>query len=189
MDTLKTELRERCLQAPHWEQLLLQAFWYGLMSWLVTCAEDEKNPKEHRLTAKQIVTYADAEFESWPADYLDPIVTKLIELQLNLEELNKLFDELDTLFRDCIPTDLDIFTTFGNGELLTKEQWERLYAAVAFLPPAQGPTPAQATTNTTHNPLRHKTRRTHSRRGVTPIRRRRAITHHHRSSINVVKMK
>jgi hypothetical protein len=184
MDTLKTELRERCLQAPHWEQLLLQAFWYGLMSWLVTCAEDEKNPIEHRLSAKQIVTYADPEFESWPADYLEPIITKVIELHLSLEDLTKFFDELDDLFRDCIPTDLDIFTTFGNGELLTKEQWERLYAAVAFLPP-----PAVSTKEVSHNPLKHKTRRAHGRRGITPIRRRRGITHHHRSSINVVKMK
>ena len=184
LEELKNEIRERCLNGSHWEQLLLQGFWYGLLSWLTTCAEDQKDPIEHKLTAKQIVTYSDAEFETWPADWLDPIVTKVIDLHLNLEQLTTFIDELDVLFRDCIPTDLDIFSTFASGEFLTKEQWERLYVSVAFLPPPVKETLQQH--------MRHKTRRSHGRRALTPLRRRKAITHHHRQTkipLSVVKMK
>lgn len=171
LETLKKSLRNQCDHVAHWELLLLQGFWYGLWCWLVTCAEDQKDPLENRLTAKQIVTLTDPKFESWPTDWLEDTIDIILNLHLNEEELNIVFEEIDKIFHEIIPSNLDIFTTLGNGDFITKEQWETLQASVAFLPPHHV---------SLTNRMRHKTRRSHGRRALTPLKRRRGITHHHR---------
>lgn len=179
MDQLETELKDTCLLAPHWMQLQLQAFWYGLISWSITCVEDGRPAQLEEITIQQLLDAADPEFASWPTDWLQPIATQFITKKFSEDELHTWFDTLDTIFRDTVPTDLDIFTTLADGQTLTEEQWTRLYDALAFLPPQ------------TLKPIKHsKTRRTHGRRAITPMRRRRAYTYHrpHPPSTHVVKL-
>lgn len=186
MDILEEDLKNLCMIAPHWQQLLLQGFWYGLISWTTTCAEEKRSPKEHPLTLKEIVMHSDAEFETWPLEWLESWLTRFLDLGLSEEQLNKWFETLDTLFRDTIPTDLDIFSTLAEGETLTEQQWSRLHDALAFIP-------------TDHSGYkkpknRNKTRRLHGRRAITPMKRRhhhRAVTYHkhHQQTISVIKMK
>ena len=107
-----------------------------------------------------------------------------LALGLTLEELNSWFTRLDTVFRYCISTDLDIFSTLADGVPLTEEQWERLYVAIA-------PQPPDTTGFKKHHHTRNKTRRTHGRRALTPMRRHhhhRAVTRH-QPHLNVVKLK
>jgi hypothetical protein len=170
---LKRALREQCEKSAHWELLLLQGFWYGLLSWLTTCAEDEKNPSDNNLTAKQLITLTDPRFECWPTEWLEPTIHQVLALDYNLEQLNTLFDEVEAIFQESIPYDLDIFTTLGTGDFISNETWEKLQSSIAFFPPHN--------TSLT-NRMRHKTRRSHGRRALTPLRRRRAVTHHHRES-------
>jgi hypothetical protein len=174
LETLKKTLKSQCEHAAHWELLLLQGFWYGLWCWLTTCAEDQKDPEENRLSAKQIVTLTDSKFESWPTDWLEDTVESILNLHLNEEELNTFFDEIDLLFKDTIPPNLDIFTTLGNGDFITNEQWDILQASVALFPPHNQPLT---------NRIKHKTRRARGKRALTPLRRRRGITHHHRAKV------
>lgn len=179
MDQLETELKDTCLLAPHWMQLQLQAFWYGLISWCITCVEDGRPAQLEEITIQQLLDAADPEFASWPTDWLQPIATQFIAKKFSEEALHEWFNRLDTVFRDTVPTDLDIFTTLADGNTLTEEQWVRLYDALAFLPPQ------------TLKPIKHqKTRRTHGRRAITPMRRRRAYTYHrpHAPSTHVVKL-
>jgi hypothetical protein len=175
---IEEELRNFSLIAPHWQQLLLQGFWYGLISWLITCAEDNQNPADHRITVKEMVEHADAEFLDWPITWLESSVDSFLQLNCSLEELNYWYSQLDIIFRDCIPTDLDIFSTLASGETLTEEQWKRLHDALAFIPSEK-------------NLKKHfnKTRRTHGKRALTPIKRRHATTHHNRAKklVNVIK--
>lgn len=181
--TLEEDLRALCVVLPHWQQLLLQGFWYGLISWAITCAEDNETPVDHRISVKEMVEHADAEFSSWPLDWLESSVDKFLQLHCSLEELNFWYAQLDIIFRDCIPTDLDIFSTLSSGQTLTDEQWSRLYDAMAFIPPEKMP-------ETVHKKTFHKTRRTHGRRALTPIKRRHATTHHNRVKkmlVNIVK--
>jgi hypothetical protein len=175
---LEDELRKLCIVAPHWQQLLLQGFWYGLISWAITCAEDNGDPAEHRISVQEMVEHADAEFSSWPTDWLESSVDTFLQLDCNLEELNLWYIQLDSIFRDCIPVDLDIFTTLASGQTLTEEQWKRLYDALAFIPP-------EKVVKKSFN----KTRRTHGRRALTPIKRRHGQTHHNRMKkvLNVIK--
>jgi hypothetical protein len=173
LETLKKTIKNQCEHAAHWELLLLQSFWYGLWCWLTTCTEDQKDPQENMLTAKQIVILTDSKFESWPTDWLEETVIQILDLHLSLEELNTFFDEIDILFKDIVPPSLDIFTTLGNGDFITKEQWDDLQASVAFFPPHNLPLTDR---------IRHKTRRSRGKRALTPLRRRRGITHHHRVS-------
>jgi hypothetical protein len=181
LDKLEADLKELCPQLPHWQQLLIQGFWYGTISWLMTCVEDCEDPKLHPLSVRDVVIHADHEFETWPTEWLKPYLDEFITLNLNLEQLNDWFDKLDVIFRDCIPTDLDIFTILAEGNVLSEEQWERLYNALAFLPPD--------TSGFKKNHAKHKTRRLHGRRAITPMRRRRAITHHNKHPLNIIKMK
>lgn len=169
---------------PHWQQIQLQGFWYGLISWLLTCAEEGVNPTLHTITAKELLKHSDPEFEVWPSDWLQPYVDRFIALNLPHDQLNTWFATLDTVFRDCISTDLDIFSVLSEGAELTDAQWERLYESMAFQPPD--------TTGFKRVVNKHKTRRVHGRRALTPMRRHhrlRAITHHQKHAVNVVKLR
>lgn len=179
MDTLESKLKELCIISPHWMQLELQAFWYGLISWAITCAEDKRPAKAEDITVEELLEHADVEFVSWPAEWLEPTITEFINYNFNEAQLNELFSRLDTIFRDCVPIDLDIFSTLADGQQLTEEQWVRLYNTLAFIPPEI----QKGKRNT-----RAKTRRIHGRRALTPMRGRRALTHH-RPYAQVVKLK
>ena len=182
--TWEEELKTLCIQIPHWQQIQLQGFWYGLISWLITCAEEGVNPALHPITAKELLVHSDTTFEEWSSDWLQPYADRFIELHLTYEELNTWFTTLDSIFRDCISTDLDIFSILSEGIEITEAQWERLYDAIAFQPPTISR--FKKVVNT------HKTRRIHGRRGVTPLRRHhrhRAITHHKHAHLMVVKLK
>lgn len=181
MDEIERELRETCLIAPHWMQLELQAFWYGLISWCITCAEDKRPARMEDISLTQLLEAADPEFASWPTDWLQPIAKQFINKNFSEEALHKWFDRLDVIFRDTIPTDLDIFTTLADGGELSEEQWSRLYDALAFVPPQHGPSAASK---------HKKTRRIHGRRAITPMRRRRVLTYHraHKHAIQLVKV-
>jgi hypothetical protein len=214
MDKLEAELRQLCADAPHWQQIQLQIFWYGVVMWAMDTLESKKTYKEAIRPIQEIITMADAEPSSWPTEWLQPYYQKFIDANLDQEQVQDFLEQLDTLFRDCVPTDLDVYSTLANGELLTQEQWKRLYDAVAFLPPAMNQSanevhmahtaPAQAqapqqipthqiTPAQHHKPkyIRAKTRRTHGRRAITPIRGRRAHTRHHHSAnpLQIIKMK
>jgi hypothetical protein len=204
-DKLLEELKSLCLIAPHWQQLLLQGFWYGLMSWLVTCAEDNTTPDKYPMTLKEMVSHADPEFASWPLEWLQVYVDKMLTLNpvLHSVKLNDFFERLDTMFQDTIPTDLDIFSTLVRGEHLTEEQWVRLHDALAPMPPPPPPT-SQSPPLLQHQPPslppstplqlqpqphtirnNHRTRRLRGKRAITPLKRKRAVTHHHKHSVNV----
>jgi hypothetical protein len=185
--TLEEKIKADCFQFPHWQQILYQGFWYGLISWTMTCAEEGKNPADKPITVKELVSHAEPHLESWPLDWLEPTRDAFIALHLNQEQLDDWFSRLDQIFRDCIPTDLDIFSTLGEGATLTEEQWERLYNSLAFLPPdTSAIKPATR--------LRHKTLRNKGRRALTPMRRhnhKSALTHRHRhpnTKLNIVKV-
>jgi hypothetical protein len=178
------ELKNLCTILPHWQQIQLQGFWYGLISWLLTCAEEGVNPTLHTVTAQELMKHSDIHFEDWPSEWLQTYADKFIALHLSHEQLNTWFATLDTVFRDCISTDLDIFGILSEGAELTDEQWERLYDSMAFQPPDMSGFKRAAN--------KHKTRRVHGRRALTPMRRHhrmRAITHHQKQHLNVVKLK
>jgi hypothetical protein len=183
LNKLEEDLKTASATSPHWQQLVLQGYWYGLISWAITCAEEGADPLKDTPSALDLARHSAAEFEQWPADWLQPTTENFLGLHLSLEELNSWFSRLDTVFRDCIPTDLDIFSTLAEGEPLTAEQWERLYSAVAPIPPD--------TTGNKRTHGRNKTHRVHGRRGVTPLRRHKhhsAITRH-QPRVNVMKLK
>jgi hypothetical protein len=177
------DLKNLCTQLPHWQQIQLQGFWYGLVSWLITCAEEGINPTLHTMTAQELAIHSDPKFESWPSEWLQPYADTFIALRLSYEDLHTWFATLDTVFRDCISTDLDIFSILAEGAELTDAQWERLYESMAFQPPD---------VSGCKRSKKHKTRRVHGRRALTPMRRHhrmRAITHHQKHNVNVVKLK
>jgi hypothetical protein len=150
----------------------------------LTCAEEGVNPTLHTVTAQELMKHSDIHFENWPSEWLQTYADKFIALHLSHEQLNTWFATLDTVFRDCISTDLDIFGILSEGAELTDEQWERLYESMAFQPPD--------TSGFKRPTNKHKTRRTHGRRALTPLRRHhrmRAITHHQKQHLNVVKLK
>ena len=183
LNALEEKLKNEALTYPHWQQLVLQGYWYGLISWAITCAEDGHDPKKDTPSAINLAKHSAAEFEQWPADWLEPTTESFLALGLTLDELNSWFTRLDTVFRDCISTDLDIFSTLADGAALTEEQWERLYVSIAPQPPD--------TTGFKKHHNRNKTRRTHGRRALTPMRRHnhhRAVTRH-QPHLNVVKLK
>ncbi len=182
LNKLENELKSTSPHLPHWQQLVLQGFWYGLLSWAITCAEDNVDPQINPPTLADMLKHADSEFEGWPVEWLQDEATKFLSLKLSVDELNSWFAKLDTVFLDCIPADLHIFGTFAEGETLTEEQWKRLYDTVAFIPPD--------ITGFRKPQSRGKTRRVHGRRALTPMRRHnhhRAVTRHH-SHVSVVKM-
>ena len=72
VESLKTDLKALCFQAPHWQQLVLQAFWYGVMNWLIPLKEAEKRPSLDRMTPLDLAKHADPEFVRWPTEWLQP---------------------------------------------------------------------------------------------------------------------
>lgn len=178
MQQYVADLKTLCFQLPHWQQLVLQAFFYGALNWLIPLAESRQQANKGEITLQDLVTHSDPEFLNWPSDWLESWLDKLIALNLSQEQLYEFSEELDLAFRDCIPTDLDIYSTLAEGNQLTEEQWERLHSAIA---------PQQQVLPLSMNKKLAKTRRTHGKRAITPIKRRRAHTHH-RPHINVVKI-
>lgn len=168
MDGYIADLKTDCFQLPHWQMLLLQAFHYGVLNWFIPVLEEGKKPVKGDFLLEDLVAHSDPEFRNWPSDWLNSWLEKLFLLDLSHEQLYLFSEQLEEAFRDCIPTDLDIYGTFLQGETLTDEQWTRLYTSVAFQPPTLLSTPSQ----------KGKTRRMHGRRAITPIKRRRAITYH-----------
>jgi hypothetical protein len=188
---MEEHLRKFCFDAPHWMQIQMQGLWYGLISWRIQCVEDGEPVTKQ--TVQEYLEFAEPELVTWPYDWLQPTVDEFMSIEYSLEQLNKWFETLYTIFQDCIPADLNIFMILSTGESISEEQWKRLYDTVAFMPPTlqvtdtaskQAVVPVQQSVH-----KRRKTRRTHGRRAITPIKGRRAYTHH-RSHVNttVVKM-
>ena len=192
---MEEQLRKFCFDAPHWMQIQMQGLWYGLISWTLQCVEDGEPVTKQ--TVQEYLEFAEPELVSWPYEWLQPTVDEFLQTERTLEQLNQWFETLHTIFQDCIPADLNIFMILSTGESLSEEQWKRLYDTIAFMPPATQ-TPAE-----THNAItqavvpvqqaahkRRKTRRTHGRRAITPIKGRRAHTHHRshgHAQVSVVK--
>lgn len=178
MDTLLSSLKTECFQLPRWAQIEIQAYYYGALCWLITCAEDSVDPLTTDITIEDLLRYTDTEFTRWPTILVEHHHTRLLELKLSLDQLNYLFEELESVFQDSIPTDIVIYSTLIHGGELMEEQWDRLFDALAFtnpLPPPEHKRPV-------------KTRRIHGRRAITPIRRRKAFTRHHHQSVLVRKI-
>lgn len=175
MQTLETKLKQLCLDSPHWMQLELQAFWYGLLSITMELAEQGGYLPPDKLKVLDCIFHADPEFSSWPTEWLQPIGTEFLQLKLSLEDQQLFFEHLETCFQDTVPVDLNLFTVLAEGEQLSAEEWERLYDTLAFLPPEAPP----------KKTFQHKTRRTHGRRAITPLKRRKATTAHHRKHTHV----
>jgi hypothetical protein len=171
--TLESELKTTLFSAPRWMQLQLQGFWYGLVSDAIRSIEEDETLLLEPTSIESWLLYADSQFEGWPTSWLEPIAKQFLSHKRTLDELNIWFESLDTTFRDCVPVDLNIFTTLANGEILTEEQWERLYDTLAFLPP---PNHQQLSLNQKRSIKCPKTRHIHGRRALTPMRSRRAIT-------------
>lgn len=173
METYKTYLKDWCFTAPHWMQLQIQAFWYGFISYLMECVEHQTTPTLEAIRIEDLLAHAHPEFRKWPTVGLEEHVKRILSISSSYtqDQLDTLYADLDALFQDVIPIDLNIFMVLAEGNELTEEQVQRLYDVVAFIPPATNQT-------TKSSKLRHHTRRVHGRRGITPIRRRRAKTHH-----------
>jgi len=179
--TLESELKTILFSASRWMQLELQGFWYGLVSDAIRCAEEEEEPLELEATSiEEWLLYADPQFIGWPTTWLEPYATQFLSYKLSIDDLHEWFERLDTTFRDCVPTDLDIFTTLANGEVLSETQWIRLYDALAFLPP-----PLQLKKRNTKVP---KTRHMYGRRAITPLKSRKAFTRKRVKQYSFVKL-
>jgi hypothetical protein len=172
MDVLESELKTFLFSAPKWMQLEMQGFWYGLISRAITCKEEQTPFVCETTTIETLLQYADPEFSDWPTSWLEPYIQQFLALTLTQDQLQEWFERLELLFRDSVPTDLVIFTTLANGELLTEEQWKRLYDALAFIPP-----PIQSKRTGKYA----KTRHLQGRRALTPMKTKRATTHKKRS--------
>jgi hypothetical protein len=167
MDKIESDLRIFCFQAPRWMLLEIQAFWYGLISWSITCTEDLIIPEPSKITIRDLLIHSDGEFEDWPSTWLEPYMHEFLSLHPTLTEQHDFFGRLEDLFQDCIPTDMNIFTFLISTEILSETQWERLYDALAFTNPILP--------DERKSP---KTRRIHGRRSLTPIKARRVFTRH-----------
>jgi hypothetical protein len=166
MNTLEDTLRQFCSTSPRWMQLQFQAFWYGLISTAITYAEEGKEVQEIQTTPRELCIFVDQEFESWPMDWLDQYLKEFLVLHLTEDELHHFLERLDDLFKDYVPVDLHIFSILTSGSELGQEQWTQLHDALAFTVPIHAKQYKQ----------RQKTRCTHGRRAVTPMRSRRALT-------------
>jgi len=166
MDQLESELKTFCIQAPKWMQIEIQALWYGLISWSITCTEDLVEPTLTKVTIRDFLIHSDGEFEDWPTEWFDATATTFLSLKPTLQQQQDLFEQLDSIFRDCIPVDLNIYSVLADGETLTEDQWDRIYDALAFNNPSNIPKRIV------------KTHRIHGRRGLTPLRRKKALTRH-----------
>ena len=166
MQSLLSSLKTQTLESPRWVQLELQGFWYGLLSWSLTCTEDKLIPLAPDITVLELLQHADQEFESWPTDWLEPCIKQFLDLGLTYDQQQDFFSGLEPVFQDSVPVDINIFTILANGDTLTEDQWERMYATLAFKNPPEPSKKKQAT------------RRMHGRRALTPIKRRKAFTRH-----------
>jgi hypothetical protein len=194
---MEARLRAFCFDAPHWMQIQIQGLWYGLISWRIQCAEDGQPCT--KLPLADYIEFAEPELKTWPYEWLQETVDEFMKVEMTLGELNTWFETLHTIFQETIPTDLNIFMILSEGATLSEEQWKRLYDAVAFVPPQEPTQEAQQKeSHPPKNPIvqvtqqkKHiKTRRIHGRRAITPIKGRRAHTHHkQRLAANVVKLK
>ncbi len=171
MDKQEDSIRSFCSTAPRWMQLQFQAFWYGLISTAITYVEEHKTIQEIQTTPKELCVFVDPEFESWPMEWLDGFLKEFLTLSLTEDELHTFLERLDDLFKDYVPVDLHIFTILTSGSELDAEQWKHLNDALAFTLPIQSK-------NYKH---RQRTRCTHGRRAVTPMRSRKALTRKNRS--------
>ena len=180
MDKLEQEIKTFCFQAPRWMQIELQAFWYGFLCWSLTCAEENKPIYVNRPTLQEFLETSHPEFSSWPTHWLAEIPEQFLSQKLNFQQQQDWFQRLEHIFQDCVPSDLNIFTELADGSELSEEQMERLYNTVAFEPPQIQP----------HGKFNrpNKTLRPKQRRGITPIRRRKALTRHHKPTIIVSKL-
>jgi hypothetical protein len=177
-ESFEDELRTFCFSAPKWMQIELQGFFYGLLNLSIQAAEDKTSYQPISIDA--ILENADSEFTGWPTSWLEHFLEQFQTLYHTYDEYNTFFESADTIFHDSIPTDLNIFTLYANGDILTKEQWTRLYDAVAFIPPNQQMTKKHGNGS--------KTRHIHGRRAITPIRNRRAITRKKHVKISFIKL-
>jgi hypothetical protein len=180
MDKLEQEIKQFCFQAPRWMQIELQAFWYGFLCWSLTCAEENLPIHLNRPTLSEMLETSHAEFGSWPTDWLSEIPEKFLSQKLTFQQQQDWFQRLEHIFQDCVPSDLNIFTELADGSELSEEQMERLYTTVAFEPPQLHPQGKPARPN--------KTLRPRQRRGITPIRRLKVMTRHHKTTIIVSKI-
>jgi hypothetical protein len=165
MQSLLNSLKTNVLESPRWVQLELQGFWYGLLSWSLTCTEDTIVPIATDITVLELLHHADEEFESWPTDWLEPSIAQFLDLGLTYDQQQEFFTALEQVFQDSVPTDINIFSVLANGDSLIESQWERIHAALAFRNPPEPP-------------KKQPTRRIHGRRALTPIKRRKAFTRH-----------
>ena len=165
MESLETTIKDFCFQAPRWMQLELQAFWYGLISWSLTCLEDKEEPNIDTITVEELIQHSDPNFIDWPTNWLEPLIKEFIDMKLSYEQQEQLLTNLEQHFKDCVPTDLNIYTILIHGESLADEQWIRLYDSLAFIPPEEYKS-------------QNKTRRIYGKRSITPMRRRKAFTFH-----------
>jgi len=162
---MESALKEFCFQAPRWMQIEIQGFWYGLMSWSLTCLEDKEEPNTESITIEELLQHSDPHFKDWPTTWLETTVKDFVNMKMSYEQQEQLFTRLEEHFKDSIPTDLNIYTILMNGDTISEEQWERLYDSIAFLPPQE-------------HKSNNKTRRVQGKRSITPMRRRKAFTYH-----------
>lgn len=163
MDILLTPL---CFQQPRWIQIEIQAFTYGFLCWASDSLEDETSQQIDPLSVSEYLEGVDTHFAGWPVDWLENILQELLvycilEKNMTMETVQKIYGEAEDVFRNHIPVDLMIFTQLATGESLSEEQWERLYDTIAF----QTPDKNLGTMN------RNKTMRIHGRRAITPMKR------------------
>jgi hypothetical protein len=80
---LEKKLKSELPLYPHWQQLLVQGFWYGLISWTITCAEEGTKPTQNLLSVQELVSHADPHLEDWPLDWLESSRDAFLKLDLN----------------------------------------------------------------------------------------------------------
>ncbi len=71
MEQYIADLKTLCFQLPHWQQLVIQAFFYGALNWLIPLAEQHQPAKKDEITVTDLVIHSDPEFSQWPSDWLD----------------------------------------------------------------------------------------------------------------------
>jgi hypothetical protein len=169
---IENDLKTLSFDAPKWVQLELQAFWYGLLSWLLTCAEDCIEPTIEEINIKELLVHADQEFDNYPSGWLLPTAKEVVSLKYNYEQLQDLFEKVEKIFQETVPIDINIFTILSNGEVITLDQWERLNEAIAFTSPS-----VEIKRN-------NKTKRIHGRRAITPIKGRKVFTRNRKLIVN-----
>ena len=168
---------------PRWMQMELQGFVYGFLSWIADCL-DSSDTLDDPLEPSEYIERADPKFLEWPTDWLEQPLHELLRCCMFQEEfiadtVNHMYADAEDIFRNYVPADLMIFTQLATGELITEEQWIRLWDVLSF--------------DVTMPTMKAKnlTRRTRGHRAITPLKRRkghkfRSVTLHKRSSAPVI---